>query len=235
MSHVANPLRLAEAVLFAAEEPLDEATLQAKLPDGTDLAVVMEALVARYAGAGVNLVKVGGRWTFRTAEDLAPYMAVEKTVSRRLSRAAVEALATVAYHQPVTRGEIEEIRGVSLSRGTLDILLETGWIKPGRRRRTPGRPVTWLTTPGFLEHFGLESLDNLPGMEDLRATGLLARQVPVDPGLEGGGLEGETDESDEALGEDQLDPLDGQGEPDETGEADVADDDSSNVSSLYRS
>ncbi|MEQ9189388.1 MAG: SMC-Scp complex subunit ScpB [Alphaproteobacteria bacterium] len=186
MTTSVDPLRLAEAVLFAAEEPLDEATLQARLPDGTDLSQVLADLAARYAGAGVNLVKVGGRWTFRTAADLAPYMEVEKTVSRRLSRAAVEALATLAYHQPVTRAEIEEIRGVALSRGTLDILLETGWIKPGRRRRTPGRPVTWLTTPAFLEHFGLESIDDLPGMEDLKATGLLARQVPMGPEVGGG-------------------------------------------------
>ncbi|MEQ8640918.1 MAG: SMC-Scp complex subunit ScpB [Alphaproteobacteria bacterium] len=186
MTTSVDPLRLAEAVLFAAEEPLDEATLQARLPDGTDLSQVLADLAARYAGAGVNLVKVGGRWTFRTAADLAPYLEVEKTVSRRLSRAAVEALATLAYHQPVTRAEIEEIRGVALSRGTLDILLETGWIKPGRRRRTPGRPVTWLTTPAFLEHFGLESIDDLPGMEDLKATGLLARQVPMGPEVGGG-------------------------------------------------
>ncbi len=137
----------------------------------------MPALLARlgeeYGGRGVNLVRVGGKWALRTAPDLAPYLRRQVEVSRKLSRAAVETLAIIAYHQPVTRAEIEEIRGVSVSRGTLDILLEAGWVRPRGRRRTPGRPATWVTTQGFLEHFGLESLDDLPGVEELKASGLL--------------------------------------------------------------
>ncbi len=166
-------LRLLEALLFAASEPLDEATLASHLPDGADLAALLEELRETYSGRGVNLVRVARRWTMRTAEDLAPLLRRDVEVGRRLSRAGVETLAIIAYHQPVTRAEIEEMRGVGTSRGTLDILLEAGWIKPRGRRQTPGRPVTWVTTDGFLEHFGLESLEDLPGVSDLRAAGLL--------------------------------------------------------------
>ena len=173
MNRDADSPRLLEALLFAASEPLDEATLASHLPDGADLAALLEELRETYSGRGVNLVRVAKRWTMRTAEDLAPLLRRDVEVGRRLSRAGVETLAIIAYHQPVTRAEIEEMRGVGTSRGTLDILLEAGWIKPRGRRQTPGRPVTWVTTDGFLEHFGLESLDDLPGVSDLRAAGLL--------------------------------------------------------------
>jgi segregation and condensation protein B len=171
--HDPEHLRILEALLFASSAPLDEATLASHLPGEADLRALISALQEHYAGRGINMVRVGDRWAFRTAADLAGKLRIEQTVARRLSRAAVETLAVVAYHQPVTRAEIEEIRGVSQSRGTLDVLLEAGWIKPGRRRRTPGRPVTWHTTNDFLDHFGLENLKDLPGMEELKAAGLL--------------------------------------------------------------
>lgn len=173
MSEQTQYLRILEAVLFAAVEPLDAESLIARLPDGADLPRLIEALGGYYAGRGVNLVEVGGRWVLRTAPDLAPFLRTEQTVQRKLSRAGLETLSIIAYHQPVTRGEIEEIRGVSVSRGTIDALLEIGWIRPGRRRQTPGRPLTWLTTDAFLSHFSLASLEDLPGMGDLKAAGLL--------------------------------------------------------------
>lgn len=173
MNGDAQYLRLLEALLFAASESLDEAMLAEHLPPGTDVNALLVRLEETYAGRGVNLVRVAGRWMMRTAEDLAPLLQRDIEVGRRLSRAAVETLAIIAYHQPVTRAEIEEMRGVGTSRGTLDILLEAGWVKPRGRRQTPGRPVTWVTTDGFLEHFGLESLEDLPGVSDLRAAGLL--------------------------------------------------------------
>jgi segregation and condensation protein B len=166
-------LRLLEAVLFASAEPLAPMELARHLPEDADLGALLEELAGLYANRGVNLVCRGERWAFRTAPDLAPKMQLETSVTRKLSRAAVETLAIIAYHQPVTRGEIEEVRGVALSRGTLDTLLEAGWVRPKGRRRTPGRPVTWGTTPGFLDHFGLESLDALPGLGELKAAGLL--------------------------------------------------------------
>lgn len=173
MSDRFEQLRLIEAILFASAEPLGPAQLSRHLPEGTDLAALMQELAALYANRGVNLVQAGDRWAFRTASDLAPLMQIEHKVVRKLSRAALETLAVIAYHQPVTRGEIEEVRGVALSKGTLDTLLEAGWIKPKGRRRTPGRPVTWATTPDFLDHFGLEGLDALPGLAELKAAGLL--------------------------------------------------------------
>jgi segregation and condensation protein B len=177
-------IRLVEAYVFAATEPVDEATLAGRLPEGADLAAIMELLAEHYAPRGIHLVKVGGRWTFRTAPDLAPQLRIERPIRRRLSRAMVETLAVVAYHQPVTRAEIEEIRGVSLSKGVLDALLEAGWVRPGRRRRTPGRPLTWITTDAFMQHFGLESLDDLPGVKELEAAGLLdARPASIVLGL----------------------------------------------------
>lgn len=166
-------MRLVEALLFASDGPLDEAAIKKRLPEEANLDDLMAALAEQYAARGVNLVRAGSKWFFRTAPDLAPLLKIETEVRRRLSRAAVETLAIVAYHQPVTRAEIEEIRGVSQSRGTLDVLLEAGWIKPGRRRRTPGRPGTWVTTDRFLEHFGLTGLDALPGIDELKASGLL--------------------------------------------------------------
>ncbi|WP_442943533.1 SMC-Scp complex subunit ScpB [Nitrospirillum sp. BR 11752] len=169
----AEQMRLVEAVLFASAEPVEEAALAARLGPEADLRGILDELQAHYSHRGVHLVAAAGRWAFRTAPDLAPLLQRETEVTSRLSRAAVETLSIIAYHQPVTRAEIESIRGVATSKGTLDILMEAGWIKPGRRRETPGRPLTWLTTPAFLDHFGLESLRDLPGVDDLRAAGLL--------------------------------------------------------------
>src|SRR6478609_4141232 len=171
-------LRLLEALLFASSEPLDTATLAKRMPEGIDVKAALEQLQADYALRGVNLVRVANKWTFRTAGDLAWLMTRESTETRRLSRAAIEVLAIIAYHQPVTRAEIEEIRGVVTSKGTLDVLLETGWIKPRGRRKTPGRPLTFGTTEGFLSHFGLDTVADLPGIEELKGAGLLDSRVP---------------------------------------------------------
>lgn len=166
-------LRLLEAVLFASASPLTGKQLASYFPEGTDLDSLLQALQAQYANRGVVLEQLDRAWAFRTAADLGPHLRQEKTSYKKLSKAAVDTLAIIAYHQPVTRAEIEEIRGVSLSKGTLDTLLEAEWIKPKGRRRTPGRPLTWGTTDNFLDHFGLESLSLLPGMEELKAAGLL--------------------------------------------------------------
>lgn len=171
-------VRLIEALLFAAVEPLDEAMLRARLPDGHDVAVALDRLRGLYAGRGVNLVKTGGRYAFRTAEDLAWLLTTDAQEPRKLSRAALETLAIIAYHQPVTRAEIEEIRGVSISKGTLDVLLDTGWVRLRGRRRSPGRPVTYGTTPAFLDHFTLESIADLPGLDELKGAGLLDGRLP---------------------------------------------------------
>lgn len=165
--------RLLEALLFAAPEPVSEAWIAERLPEGTDIPALLAALAEQYVGRGVNLIRAGGRWAFRTAPDLADSLEIEISVTRKPSRAAVETLAIIAYHQPVTRGEIEEIRGVALSKGTLDTLLEIGWIRPVGRRRTPGRPVTWGTSQDFLNHFNLGELGDLPGLDELKAAGLL--------------------------------------------------------------
>lgn len=165
--------RLLEAILFATAEPLTLKSLAARLPEGSDVKAVLQDLRERYAGRGVELREVDGAWAFRTAVDLAPQLAIEREETRRLSRAGLETLSIIAYHQPVTRAEIEDIRGVALSKGTLDLLVEAGWVQPRGRRQTPGRPLTWGTTRAFLDHFGLESLRDLPGVEDLRAAGLL--------------------------------------------------------------
>jgi len=169
----ADDLRLLEALLFASSEPLTERILAERIGPQADLTVLLEKLRANYKGRGVEVTRTNGRWSFHTSPDLAGRLKLEKIVPRKLSRAATETLAIVAYHQPVTRSEIEEIRGVVVSRGTLNLLLEEGWIKPRGRRQTPGRPVTWGTTNTFLDHFGLESLDGLPGIEELKAAGLL--------------------------------------------------------------
>ncbi|MBT6095849.1 MAG: SMC-Scp complex subunit ScpB [Rhodospirillaceae bacterium] len=166
-------LRLLEAILFAAAEPLSEKQLAARLPEDASLKDLLAALQAYYDGRGVQLVRRGKSWAFRTADDIRPLLEKEIVVPRKLSRAAIETLAIVAYHQPVTRAEIEETRGVSLSKGTLDVLVEAEWVKPGRRRDTPGRPVTWHTTDDFLDHFGLEDIRDLPGIKELKAAGLL--------------------------------------------------------------
>lgn len=166
-------LRLLEAVLFASAEPIGEKALANRLPEGADLNGLLEELRGLYGNRGVHLIQVEDRWAFRTAPDLADKLQIETEVTRKLSRAAIETMAIIAYQQPITRAEIEEVRGVALSRGTLDTLLEAGWIRPKGRRQTPGRPVTWVTTDGFLDHFGLENRDALPGLEELRAAGLL--------------------------------------------------------------
>jgi segregation and condensation protein B len=171
-------VRLVEALLFASAEPLDDKTLSARLPDGVDLEYTMRRLQADYAPRGVNLVRVAGKWMFRTANDLSWLMSRESIEPKKLSRAAIETLAIIAYHQPVTRAEIEDIRGVSTSKGTLDVLLETGWIKPRGRRKTPGRPITFGTTEGFLGHFGLQAIGDLPGLDELKGTGLLDGRLP---------------------------------------------------------
>ncbi|MEK9671236.1 MAG: SMC-Scp complex subunit ScpB [Rhodospirillaceae bacterium] len=168
-----NLVRLLEATLFAASEPLTERVLANRLPDGADLKALLTELQGQYAARGVNLMQAGGSWAFRTAPDMAQMLTKNIEASRKLSRAAIETLAIIAYHQPITRGEIEEVRGVSLSKGTIDILLEEGWIKPRGRKDVPGRPLNWGTTDAFLDHFGLESLKDLPGIKELRAMGLL--------------------------------------------------------------
>lgn len=173
-------LRILEALLFAAAEPLDEDTLAQRLPAGVDVKGLIGQLQAFYAARGVNLVQIAGKWTFRTAADLAFLLRREAVEQRRLSRAAMETLAIIAYHQPVTRAEIEEIRGVSVSKGSLDILLEIGWVRPRGRRRTPGKPLTYGTSEDFLSHFGLSAVGDLPGLDDLRAAGLLDSALPPD-------------------------------------------------------
>jgi segregation and condensation protein B len=172
-------LRLLEAMLFAASEPLSEKDLAARLPQGTDVADALKRLQQDYASRGVNLVRVGGKWTFRTAGDLSWLLSKETVETRKLSRAAIETLAIIAYHQPVTRTEIEDIRGVSTSKGSIDVLLETGWIKPRGRRKAPGRPLTFGTTEAFLSHFGLDAVGDLPGLEELKGSGLLDGRLPA--------------------------------------------------------
>jgi segregation and condensation protein B len=171
-------MRLLEALLFAAAVPLDEKTLGSRLPEDVDLKASLRALQAEYSTRGVNLVRIAGKWTFRTAGDLSWLLTKEATVPKKLSRAAIETLAVIAYHQPVTRAEVEEIRGVVMSKGTFDVLMETGWIKPRGRRKVPGRPITYGTTEDFLSHFGLEELGNLPGLEELKGSGLLDNRLP---------------------------------------------------------
>ena len=168
-----DDLRLVEALLFASAEPLADSTLREHLGDAADLGGILAQLEAHYRTRGVNLVRVAEGWALRTAPDLSGRLQRMAVQPRKLSRAAMETLSVIAYHQPMTRAEIESIRGVATSKGTIDLLLETGWIRPGRRRQTPGRPLTWMTTPAFLDHFGLASLDALPGLEELRSAGLL--------------------------------------------------------------
>ncbi|TCK28524.1 condensin subunit ScpB [Ancylobacter aquaticus] len=185
-------LRLLEAMLFAAGEPLDESIIAARLPEGADVRALLTALSADYADRGFNLVRAAGKWMLRTAPDLGFLLARDKPEPRRLSRAALETLAIIAYHQPVTRAEIEEIRGVSTNKGTLDVLLAAGWVRLRGRRRSPGRPVTYGTTETFLVHYGLDAIQDLPGLDELRGTGLIDSRVTAgltiplpsdDPGL----------------------------------------------------
>lgn len=176
---LAEQERMVEAILFATAEPVTVVEMNARMPHGSDAAEAVRMLERRYQGRGVQVVRVGEAWAIRTAPDLGFLMRKETVETRKLSRAAIETLAIVAYHQPVTRAEIEEIRGVSVSRGTVDQLIELGWIRFGRRKMTPGRPVTFVVTQDFLDHFGLESARDLPGLKELRAAGLLeARPFP---------------------------------------------------------
>jgi len=212
-----NPhLRILEAVLFAVAEPLDNKTLAQQLPNDVDLPSLLETLRRAYANRGVTLVQVGGKWAFRTAPDLAGMLRIEKEVKRRLSRAAKEMLAIVAYHAPVTRAEIEEIRGVALSRGTLDQLLEAEWIRPMGRRQTPGRPMTWGVTDDFYSHFGLSGHDDLPGIEELKAAGLLDQRPAISIYADRAGEESLLPEDAEILDEEEnavLVPLETEEDP----------------------
>ena len=173
-------MRIAEALLFASAEPLSAEALAGRLPEGADVEGILRDLAELYASRGVNLVRVAGKWAFRTAEDLSYLLERHATEQRRLSKAAMETLAIIAYHQPVTRAEIEEIRGVVASAGTLDVLMEIGWVRPRGRRRAPGRPITYGTTEEFLDHFGLDAIGNLPGLAELKGAGLLDSNLPPD-------------------------------------------------------
>jgi segregation and condensation protein B len=216
-------LRLLEAILFASTEPLSEDQLAGRMPEGADINGLLQELKDHYANRGVHLLAFEDRWAFRTAPDLAPKFHIEREVVRKMSRAAIETLAIIAYHQPVTRAEIEEIRGVVISKGTLDMLLEIGWIRPKGRRETPGRPVTWATTDAFLDHFGLESCDALPGVEELKAAGLLDARATVatlgTQNLPGGAPVGEEADDEEGNISDMLAQKD-----EEDPEAQAADD-----------
>jgi segregation and condensation protein B len=195
--------RMCEAILFASSDPVSIKEMNDRMPHGCDAAEALMHLRKRYEGRGVQLVKVGDAWAMRTAPDLGFLMQKETVETRKLSRAAVETLAIIAYHQPVTRAEIEEIRGVSVSRGTVDQLLEMEWIRLGRRKMTPGRPVTFVVTQGFLDHFGLSSARDLPGLKELRAAGLLENRPP--PGTLPLGISSEdSDEEEATTGQSEL-------------------------------
>ena len=193
--------RMCEAILFASAEPVSVREMNARMPHGCDAAEALVHLRKRYEGRGVHVIKVGDAWAMRTAVDLGFLMQKETVETRKLSRAAIETLAIIAYHQPVTRAEIEEIRGVSVSRGTVDQLLEMEWIRFGRRRMTPGRPVTFVVTGEFLDHFGLESARDLPGLKELRAAGLLENRPPPGAMPMGGDAE---DEAEDVEGQSEL-------------------------------
>ena len=192
---MAEQERMVEAILFATAEPVTGHELIGRMPHGCDPAEALVHLRKRYEGRGVQLIKIGDAWAFRTAGDLGFLMQKETVETRKLSRAAIETLAIVAYHQPVTRAEIEEIRGVSVSRGTVDQLIEMEWVRIGRRRMTPGRPVTFVVTQGFLDHFGLENARDLPGLKELRAAGLLENRPP--PGVSQVADEADEDDDDQ--------------------------------------
>ena len=206
---LAEATRIAEALIFASAEPVEEKEIGKRMPEGVKAAEALQALRELYANRGVNLVRVASRWTFRTAADLAWLLSREKTEQKKLSRAAIETLAIIAYHQPTTRAEIEDIRGVAISKGTLDVLLETGWVRLRGRRKAPGRPVTYGTTDAFLLHFGLESISDLPGLEELKGAGLFDGRLP--PGF------GVPQPKDDPGLRDDEDPL-------EDGDADLFDD-----------
>jgi len=180
MQNQTDNLKILEALLFAAPNPLTPQSILERMPKDADLAVLLPQLQANYNDRGIQLVEINGAYAFRTSSDVVDALTIEKDVERKLSRAALETMAVIAYHQPITRAEIENIRGVATHKGTIDQLLEMGWIKPGKRRETPGRPLTWLTTNGFLDQFGLGSIMELPGLEDLKAAGLLDRRPAID-------------------------------------------------------
>ena len=209
----ANPedVRVAEAMVFASAEPLEESAIAARLSNGADVRAVMEELRRLYGGRGVNLVRVAQRWTFRTAEDLGWLLAREGDEKRKLSRAALETLAIIAYHQPVTRADIEEIRGVAVSKGALDVLLEAGWVRMRGRRKAPGRPITYGTTAEFLIQFSLDAIGDLPGLDELQAAGLFDGKLPT-----GYGVPQPTDDAALRADEDPLEhvwgPVSGDGE-----------------------
>jgi len=195
--------RMVEAILFATADPVTVTELTGRMPHGCDPAEAIAVLRKRYDGRGVNIVRVGDAWAIRTAGDLGFLMQKETVETRKLSRAAIETLAIVAYHQPVTRAEIEEIRGVSVSRGTADQLIELEWIRLGRRKMTPGRPVTFVVTQGFLDHFGLENARDLPGLKELRAAGLLENRPPPGSTVLGEAKDDDDDDSQSELFEDE--------------------------------
>lgn len=206
-------VRIAEALLFASAEPLAPSEFAPYMSEGADVPLILEQLRLRYQGRGVELVRRGDRWAFRTAEDLGFLLRREEHETRPLSRAALETLAIIAYHQPTTRAEIEEVRGVYTGKGTLDLLMEAGWIRMRGRRRTPGRPVTYGTTEAFLDHFGLEGLSDLPGLEELKGAGLLSNRLP--PAMQvplpfDGPLRDDEDplDPDDMLGDDDADETD---------------------------
>ncbi len=202
-----DKLRILEALLFAASEPLDKATLSKHMSEDDDLDALLDELKTIYANRGVNLVKVSERWAFRTAEDLSYLLEQYAVEQKKLSKAALETLSIIAYHQPVTRAEIEEIRGVSTSRGTIDVLMETQWIRMRGRRKSPGRPVTYGTTPQFLEHFGFENVRDLPGLKELKGAGLLDNNLP--PGFSIPRPDDSTllTEDEDPLEDEELEPL----------------------------
>ena len=219
-----NTARIVEALIFSSAEPVSKHRLEKHLPEGVDIDKVMAIVAERYGEeSGIELRKVGTAWAFRTRPEIASLLMVEKVAERTMSRAALETLAIIAYHQPVTRSEIEEIRGVSISSGSIDMLLEQDWIRPGRRRRTPGRPGTWVTTENFLDHFGLEDIQALPGLEELKEAGLLRTGTALsDEGGLGAVLdenfgEKEADDDGEDIPEEAMDDLlpgQEEGEPD---------------------
>jgi segregation and condensation protein B len=199
-----DDVRVAEAMIFAAAEPLETVAIASRLPDGCDVEAVMQELQRQFAERGVNLVRAGGRWMFRTAPDLAWVLQRERKDVKKLSRAALETLAIVAYHQPATRAEIEDIRGVALSKGTMDVLLETGWVRLRGRRRAPGRPVTYGTTEKFLAHFGLEQISDLPGLDELKGAGLFDGRLPKGFGVPQPRDDAALTEDEEPLGDEPL-------------------------------
>ncbi len=197
--------RIIEALIFASPDAVTDKIIRQHLPDDATYDAVMEYLLTRFGeNSGINLIQFDGNWAMRTADDVAEHLRTIRESEKTLSRAALETLAIIAYHQPVTRAEIEEIRGVSISKGTLDILLEMGWVKPKGRRRTPGRPITWATSPGFLDHFGLNHISDLPGLDELKKTGLLTTGQTISDVMRVNDLDDDENEDDDQLELDEL-------------------------------